>query len=201
MSQEEINEFEETAWKVAVLAKWASSKAEYKDISSLASIGEDLPGAIKTFDGTALFGNAVNREMVEGSILNELRRGGEEKIALTAAYGVSKGKMQRVVERLIEKELDKDLIQAAKDRMVYLSASKGKRVVVDRVVNELKSLGLGELGVQIVTDDPLRLEESMQFNIRVKIYKLMSATMVIEFKTLRDIAEEMKEFRLIHINA
>jgi len=85
--------------------------------------------------------------------------------------------------------------------MVYLSASKGKRVVVDRVVNELKSLGLGELGVQIVTDDPLRLEESMQFNIRVKIYKLMSATMVIEFKTLRDIAEEMKEFRLIHINA
>ncbi|MBI2118549.1 MAG: hypothetical protein HYT97_02860, partial [Elusimicrobia bacterium] len=105
------------------------------------------------------------------------------------------------VEKLIEKELDKDLVQSAKDRMVYLSASKGKRVILGLVVKELKGLGLGELGVQIVTDDPLRLEESLQFNIRVKIYKLMSATMAIEFKTLRDVAEEMKEFRLIHINA
>ncbi|MBI2119959.1 MAG: hypothetical protein HYT97_10105, partial [Elusimicrobia bacterium] len=129
MSQEEINEFEETAWRIAVLAKWAGSKAEYKETSSLSSIGEDLPGATKTFDGTALFSNGVGKQMVEGSILNELRRGGEEKIALTAAYGVSKGKMRRAVEKLIEKELDKDLVQSAKDRMVYLSASKGKRVI------------------------------------------------------------------------
>ena len=201
MSQEEINEFEETAWKVAVLAKWASSKVEYKDTSSLASIGEDLPGATKTFDGTALFSNGVSKQMVEGSILNELRRGGEEKIALTAAYGISHGKMRRVVERLIEKEIDKALVQSAKERIVYLSSSNGKRVKIGSVISQLKDLGLGELGIQIITDDPLRLEESMQFNIRVKIYKLMSATLVIEFKTLRDIAEEMKEFRLIHINA